>query len=139
MKNNYSTEKRTKILEYLSRHKDDAVSVKEIENHIKEDTGTDINVTTIYRYLDKLEKDGKLLKHVGEGGVKATYQFIESSEKCHNHLHMKCTGCGRIYHMDCSFMTDFQKHIYEHHKFLLECKTSMLYGMCHDCSEGADE
>lgn len=138
MKNSYSTEKRAKIIEYLSRHKDDDVSVRDIESYIKEDAGLDINVTTIYRYLEKLEKDGKVLKHVGEGGNKATYQFIESSEKCHNHLHMKCNGCGKIYHMDCSFMMDFQRHIYEHHKFVLECKTSMLYGTCQTCRGGVN-
>lgn len=132
----YATEKRNKILEYLITHKDEDISVKDIERHLEEE-GMSANITTIYRYLEKLEADGKVLKRVGEQGNKSTFQYVKPEASCHNHLHMKCSGCGKIYHMDCGFMRDFQQHIYEHHHFKLECKTSMLYGLCGKCSESA--
>ena len=130
----YSTEKRNKILEYLVSHKDEDVSVKDIEQYLK-DIGMSVNMTTIYRYLDKLAADGKVLKHVEENGGKSTFQYVQPNHSCHNHLHMKCSGCGKIYHMDCSFMNEFKEHIFEHHHFVLECKTSMLYGLCEKCSQ----
>ncbi len=128
----YATEKRNKILEYLITHKDEDVSVRDIETHL-DYQGMSVNVTTIYRYLDKLALDGKVLKRVDENGGKSTFQYVQPDNTCHNHLHMKCSNCGRIYHMDCGFMREFQQHIYEHHNFTLECKTSMLYGFCEKC------
>lgn len=128
----YATEKRNKILEYLVNHKDVNVSVKDIERHLEVE-GMSANITTIYRYLEKLETDGKVLKRIDEKGSKSTFQYVKPDATCHNHLHMKCSGCGKIYHMDCGFMKEFQNHIFEHHHFELECKTSMLYGMCENC------
>lgn len=129
----YSTEKRGRILEYLKANKDKDVSVKDIEDGVNSGGDMSINVTTIYRYLDKLEKQGFILKHVGEDGGKSTFQYINPEKSCHNHLHMKCTSCGRIMHMDCGFMDEFMSHIKEHHGFNIECKTSMIYGVCDSC------
>jgi len=130
---NYSTEKRTMILEYLKAHKDESVSVKDIEESLNNSLDKSVNVTTIYRYLDKLSTEGQVLKHTSENGNKSTYQYINPDKLCHNHLHMKCTSCGKVMHMDCSFMDEFMKHIYLHHGFNIECKTSMIYGTCNGC------
>lgn len=132
---NYATQKRSEILKYLELHCDEDVSVKDIEQHFQKDNHTSVNITTIYRYLERLEKEGRILKHNAEKGGKATFQYVKPEHSCQSHLHMKCSSCGKIYHMDCDFMEEFQRHIYEHHHFRLECKTSMLYGLCKACSE----
>lgn len=129
----YSTEKRNKIMEYLITHKDENISVKEIELYLEKE-GIGANISTIYRYLDKLVEEGSVLKHIDEAKNKSTFQYILPDGECYNHLHMICSGCGRIYHMDCEFMNEFARHIYEHHDFTLECKTSMLYGLCGKCA-----
>lgn len=128
----YATEKRTRMLEYLRENSDRDVCVKELSEYLAS-VGITVNVTTIYRYMDKLVQDGNVLKHSLENDGTSTYQYIEPNHSCHNHLHMKCSGCGTIYHMDCEFMEEFQRHIYEHHHFALECRTSMLYGLCEQC------
>lgn len=128
----YATEKRAKILEYLKEHRDEDVSVRDIELHLQK-SGIAVNVTTIYRYLDKLEQEGQVLRHTSENGTTSSFQYVQPENACHNHLHMKCSNCGKIYHMDCSFMQEFERHIYEHHHFALSCRTSMLYGLCEDC------
>lgn len=131
---NYSTEKRAKILEYLKNNNDKDVSVKEIENYLLNDINISVNVTTIYRYLDKLVKDGAILKHTNENGNGTTYQYASLKQQCHSHLHIKCSNCGKIIHMNCDFMDELKSHIYQHHRFILECKTSMLYGLCEACN-----
>lgn len=129
----YSTGKRIKILEYLKQHSDEDICVKDIEQHLKKEDKISVNASTIYRYLNKLEKEGHVLKHAGENSIKSSFQYINPEYKCHSHLHMKCSSCGRLKHLDCSFMEEFQRHINEHHHFLIECKTSMLYGICENC------
>lgn len=134
-KSEYSTEKRTKILEYLKIQSDKSVSIKEIEDYLRTEKNMSISVSTIYRYLDKLALDGVVLKHYNEDSNVSTYQYGKPNLACHNHLHMKCSNCGKIYHMDCEFMNELKNHIYEHHSFLLECKKSMLYGICDKCQK----
>lgn len=135
----YATKKRSMILEYLMEHSDKDVTVKEIEEKLNQKEADSVNMTTIYRYLDKLAKEGMVLKHTSENGKKSTFQYVEPSHECQNHLHMKCSNCGRIYHIDCGFMDELKEHIYKHHHFTLLCKTSMLYGICEECNRTEDE
>jgi Fur family ferric uptake transcriptional regulator len=132
-KSSYATKKRSMILEYLKEHSEKDVSVKEIEEGLNQKSENSINMTTIYRYLDKLAGEGTVLKHTSENGKQSTFQYVEPEAECVNHLHMKCSSCGRIYHINCAFMDEIRQHIYSHHKFMIECKSSMLYGICENC------
>ena len=67
--------------------------------------GERTNPTTVYRYLD------------------------------HEHIHLKCTCCGEIFHMDCHFMDEVRQHLLAEHGFTLQCEGSILYGLCRQCAE----
>ena len=95
--------------------------------------GDAVNITTIYRYLDKLATDGTVMKYVAEAGGKAVYQYVELGQHCEEHLHLKCVKCGCIIHLDCGFMDEIAEHIQKDHGFQLQCKNSILYGICKDC------
>ncbi len=131
----YKTNNRTKIMDYLVSNKERTVSVRDIDKHMK-DTDCPVNMTTIYRYLDKLEKDGDVMKYVGKQGEQATYQYVERSHKCDQHLHLKCVDCGSIIHLDCHFMEEIAGHIAGDHGFRLQCKDSVIYGQCQACQKG---
>ena len=45
----------------------------------------------------------------------------------------QCKKCGKLTHLDCDFLSGFEKHIMEHHGFSLEYSGSILYGICKDC------
>ena len=128
----YSTTSRKKILQYLEEQKDKTVSVNDILQYLIIE-GCDTNITTIYRYLDKLVIEGIVLKYVAQKGEKATYQFVNGSPECHAHLHMKCRICGRVIHLNCKFMDELSEHMLQNHGFFLECKDSILSGVCEEC------
>lgn len=130
----YTTSNRTKILRYLQDNNNKTVTVGDIDNYLKQNS-SEVNVTTIYRYLDKLVKDGKLIKYVAEKGSMANFQYVENSHKCDEHLHLKCSECGAVIHLECSFMDDIANHISNHHGFNLQCKNSVIYGQCKVCQE----
>lgn len=132
--NEYKTNSRIKIMEYLMESKERAVSVSDIASHMKEQHCS-VNVTTIYRYLDKLEKDGNLIKYAAEKGDKTTYQYVEREHKCDEHLHLKCVKCGAVIHLDCCFMAEISRHIAEDHGFALQCRNSVIYGLCSQCQK----
>ena len=131
----YKTNNRTKIMDYLVANKERSVSVKDIDEHMKS-LDCPVNMTTIYRYLDKLEKDGDVMKYTGERGEKATYQYVERNHHCDSHLHLKCVDCGSVIHLDCHFMDEMAEHISKDHGFRLQCKNSVIYGLCQSCQTG---
>ncbi len=130
--NSYATVSRKKILDFLKRSSERTVTASEIDGYLKE-TDSEVNITTIYRYLDKLEKEGTVIKYAAEKGAQAAYQYVETGHRCESHLHLKCVNCGRILHLECGFMEEIAEHISRDHGFLLQCKNSILYGKCREC------
>lgn len=132
--NQYKTNNRTKIMEYLMENRDMSVSVRDIGEYMDSENNP-VNITTIYRYLDKLEKEGNIIKYAGETGEKSTYQYVDREHKCDEHLHLKCVRCGAIIHLDCTFMDEISNHILNDHNFKLQCKNSVIYGVCSKCQK----
>lgn len=132
--NSYTTVSRKKILDYLKSSSEKTVTAADVDLYLKS-KNSEVNITTIYRYLDKLSKEGTVIKYVAEKGSQAVYQYVEPGRKCEEHLHLKCVRCGKIIHLDCHFMQEISSHILESHGFTLQCKNSMLYGICRDCKK----
>lgn len=137
--NSYATASRKKILEFLKKNHDRAVTVADIDAYLKE-TDNEVNITTIYRYLDKLAKEETVMKYVAEKGCQAAYQYVEQGHHCEEHLHLKCVKCGSIIHLECAFMSEIAEHISKDHGFSPQCKNSIIYGTCRECAnlEGKD-
>ena len=98
----YATASRSKygnsieeILEYLKNSNDHTVTAADVDEYLKKHD-SEVNITTIYRYLDKLAKDGTVIKYVAEKGCQAAYQYVEPGRGCEQHLHLKCVKCGKI-------------------------------------------
>ena len=70
--------------------------------------------------------------YLGEGAG-ACYQFT-GREDCHEHFHLKCTGCGRLIHVECDYLGEVSKHVLEHHQFTIDNTKTVLYGLCADCA-----
>lgn len=128
----YATASRRKILDYLKCNRDRTATVMDIDRYLKENDSA-VNVTTIYRYLDKLAKEGMVMKYVAEKGGKTAYQYVSPEHHCEEHLHLKCVCCGSIIHLECDFMDEISSHILGEHGFELQCKNSILYGTCQTC------
>ena len=130
----YNTAARNRILDYLKMNKDRAVNVNDILKALH-DHGNDVNITTIYRYLDRLTEKGQVMKYVAENGTRAVYQYADLEHHCDEHLHLQCIKCGSIIHLDCHFMDELSDHILMEHGFLIRCRNSIIYGLCGKCRE----
>lgn len=128
----YTTKSRTEILDYIKQNSSKAISVSDILNYFK-DKGESINQTTVYRYLEKLCQDRVIIKYPDKSGEKSVYQLNDENCDCINHLHLKCTECGKIIHMDCSYVEDFKEHLQKDHDFVVTYNGNILYGVCKDC------
>lgn len=134
MRKEYVTKTRNLILQYITEHKSKQFSASDIYEYIQKEN-TQINVTTVYRNLDKLSEEGILLRYKYADDKCCMYQFAGKSEECQHHLHLKCQDCGKIIHLECEFMNEISKHLLEHHGFSVKCKESMLVGVCEDCQK----
>jgi Fur family ferric uptake transcriptional regulator len=129
----YNTELRTAALQYLKDNADKSITVAQLTDLVNR-AGISANPTSIYRYLEALIKEGKVKKYVNHKGQSATYQYT-NDDSCNVHLHLQCSSCGQIEHLDCQFMNQFSQHIDKNHNFEIDCKTSILYGLCSVCKK----
>ena len=129
----YATASRRKILEYLKNSNDHTVTAADVDEYLKKHD-SEVNITTIYRYLDKLAGEQRIMKYVADIGERAVFQYVDEGRHCREHLHLKCVQCGRIYHLDCHFMDEVRAHLMAEHGFTLQCEGSVLYGMCRSCA-----
>ena len=134
MPQNYNTKARKMIFEFLQSNSETTVSALDIINHLSE-SGITVNQTTVYRYLNKLTNEKKVIKISGEEGQKSLFQLKQSEKFCDEHIHTQCISCGKLIHLDCDFMDELKHHLLEGHGFKLKCKGSILYGLCSECSE----
>lgn len=133
-KQNYNTKARKVILEYLESRGSNTVSAQDIISHLS-DTGISVNPATVYRYLNKLTAEHSVLKFVEDETQVSFYQFIGKEKSCDRHIHIKCIKCGKLIHLNCSFMHDITEHLYTNHGFTLQCEKSILYGICRECEK----
>ncbi|MEG1108251.1 MAG: transcriptional repressor [Oscillospiraceae bacterium] len=128
----YSTKIYNAIMGFLRENQERAVTASDVYEHLVTESEK-VNKTTVYRNLDRLVSDGTLLKYVTDDGKKASFIFHRQDESCIEHLHLQCSDCGRVIHLDCDYMEDFIRHISDEHDFNLRCGSSILYGLCKDC------
>lgn len=126
---NYKTGQRKIIMEFLTKNKDSFVNAEEILEYMKKNN-QEVGLTTIYRFLNLLEKNDNL--RVETKNHTKYYQYI--AKDSNNHLFLKCKSCGKSLDLDCKEFEHVNQHIKEEHKFKLDCNT-IIYGTCDNCSK----
>ena len=77
----YNTRTRQLILDYLINNCQHAVSASNILEHL-EAQGASPNPTTVYRYLDKLAGEQRIMKYVADKGERAVFQYVDEGRHC---------------------------------------------------------
>ena len=129
----YRTKLKSSIIQYMEMSRSRMVCATEIMQFLHEQ-GEAVNPTTVYRCLARLCDERMVIKYADKQGEKAMYQYVGETRSCTEHLHIQCIECGRIEHLDCTFMDEFGNHLRLHHGFQLQCEGSLLYGVCESCA-----
>ena len=122
----YRTRQRDAILRFFEENRDRCFTARDLVGQV------DAGEATIFRALSTLTGEGKLKKFSGGSGESAYYQF--NATECALHIHLKCRGCGKLIHMDCSFMEEILAHFKNEHAFTVDCGQTVIYGICGDCT-----
>lgn len=129
----YKTKQQSAIKECLEMHKDGYVTVMDIENFLKENDCS-VGLTTIYRHLEKMEKDGIVTKFSVEGQPGACFQYIEQGEN-QDCFYIKCEECGEVTKMECHHLAELYSHVNADHHFSINPKKTIFYGKCEKCGK----
>ena len=127
MKSIYRTEQRKLIIDFLILNQKQFVDAEDILEYMKNNHQT-VGLTTIYRFLNILEKEQKLRTDIRNHTK--YYQFILPED---NHgLFLKCKLCGKSMNLNCEEIEKISEHIKSEHNFKLDTNT-IIYGVCNKC------
>ena len=128
----YKTEQKNALITYLSTHSDRQFTTATLAKELA--GSTSIGKSTIYRLLGALVDEGCVRRFVVAGDRTYYYQYVGGS--CHSHLHLKCTACARLYHLDDAVSHFLRKQILASNLFSLDEENTLLLGLCHHCGGG---
>lgn len=63
------------------------------------------------------------------------YVYNVCGAYCGSHLHMKCSVCGKPYHMEDMESEAFFLQVMEKHHFRIDEGKTILFGQCEKCYE----
>ena len=128
----------TTIMDFFDKNREGSYTAYDLSDYLTKKK-IHMHLATIYRNLDRLTKEEKIIKYKASKDESFRYQWAKPDKKCHEHLHMRCRICDKIFHLECDYMHELTKHLLEHHGFILECDDSVLLGICKDCGEKYNE
>ena len=124
----YNTNQKREILQLLS-NENKLLSVKEIYELLSK--SCNIGLTTIYRYLNYLEKENKIKKYIENNEAK--YLLIVNSDL--EKIYIKCQECGKLAYFDCDEIKEVKEHLKDHHNIVWDFTKSNIVGKCVDCNK----
>ncbi|MGN0436735.1 MAG: Fur family transcriptional regulator [Wujia sp.] len=134
MSKEYHTRCRKSIMSYVEEHREQRFSAADIYSYLR-DKGEEINITTIYRNLEKLTESEILIRCKSPEDDRCLYQYVEPESDCNKHLHMQCRKCAKIIHIEGELMERITHQMEDSYGFELECRNSLLSGICEDCKK----
>ena len=82
---------------------------------------------TVYRNLNRLAEMGQIRKIIIPGGAD------RFDHLCHEHYHVRCEKCGRVFDVDMERVAGLEKNIKSDHGFQFTGYDIFFKGICPDC------
>ncbi len=121
------TVQRSLVLKAVNKLQCHATADEIYEEIVKEHPN--VSRATVYRNLNLLSETGHIRKIEIPGGADCFDHL------CHDHCHVKCEKCGRIFDMDMEYVTGLEKNIRNDRGFSFTGYDIIFRGICPDCQE----
>ena len=130
------TSQRLMVLNILSTHGDEHLTVEEIYDLAKEES-PEIGLATIYRSVQVLLELHVIEKVTFDDGF-ARYELNgEETGSGHRHHHAICTQCGKVYSLETDLLDTLEKQVFKSLGFEVTDHEVKLYGLCSACRRKA--
>lgn len=94
-------------------------------------TAEGVNISTVYRTLELLEKLG-LVSHTHLGHGAPAYHATTEPD----HVHLVCRDCGRVTEVTPDVVADLVERLADERGFHTDVRHLTLFGTCRDCPAG---
>ncbi|MCR4956827.1 MAG: transcriptional repressor [Lachnospiraceae bacterium] len=132
MQGEYKTRSRHAMIRFMKENAEKRFTAGDLVKAMNNDENK-VNRSTVYRNLERLCKEGKLVKYK-EAGTNATcYQYSETHGQCHKHIHAQCSVCGKIYHLDNAVFEEAAKRMKNDYNITIDYGKSVLICLCDGC------
>lgn len=125
----YITEQRKKLIGFLSANRDRSFTIEDIASSL---SSCGISRSSIYRNINILVAEGEVVRTAKEGTNSFLYQYVGDTDCCH-HLHVQCTKCGVIGHLDDKATDTVVRKALSESDFSIDTSKTILYGACKGC------
>ncbi|MCR5716694.1 MAG: transcriptional repressor [Lachnospiraceae bacterium] len=130
----YKTKQKEILLEFLEASPSPHITAGDVCEYFKS-KGSPIGQSTIYRQLERLVDEGIVNKYTIDGNSPACFEYVgegahHEKETCY---HCKCEKCGKLIHLHCEELEEFQIHLLQEHHFKMDPARTVFYGVCDDC------
>ena len=126
-----NTIQRSLVLEAVNRLQCHATA-DEIYEEIRRDH-PNISRATVYRNLNVLSEMGEIRRLETPGGAD------RFDPRCHDHCHVRCQKCGRVFDVDVDFITGLEQRIRDAHGFEFTGYDILFRGICPDCQNASQK
>ena len=129
----YQTEQKKALLAFLSSHQEEAFSIDGLAEAMAADPDLPaVGKSTLYRLISQLVEEGSVKRFTKGHSRHFLYQLLPH---CAGHLHLRCSRCGRLYHMEDGESTMIIAEILSRHHFAVDGADTVLPGCCESCRE----
>ena len=125
---NRNTIQRTLVLEAVNVLQCHATADEVYEAIVKEHPT--VSKATVYRNLNLLSEMGEIRKMEIPGGPD------RFDHRCHDHCHVRCEICGRVFDVDMDYVSGLEKGIRDTHGFAFTGYDILFRGICPECRKG---
>ena len=134
-KSKYNTRQREVLLDYLETMPGTHITVNDVCEYCK-NQGKPIGQSTVYRQLERMVDEGLVNKYIIDANSPACFEYVPEQEQVDLEMcfHCKCERCGKLIHLRCEELAGIAAHLQAQHRFLLDPKRTVFYGICEECA-----
>lgn len=101
-------------------------TAEEVYDHIHS-THPNVSKATVYRNLKQLSDSGKLKR------IESVNLADHYDHQCHEHYHIQCTVCNKVYDADIEYMDDLNNMVNAPAGFTINSHDIVFKGTCATC------
>lgn len=125
------TPQRKVVLEVFLDNENAHLSAEDVRGMLR-DRDSDIGLATVYRALE-LMRDLGILQKMDFGDGCSRYELNLTEPNAHQHHHLICRGCGKVFEFSDDLMDELEDTIAEKCKFKILDHQVKFFGYCEEC------
>ena len=127
----YHTEQKKLLLDFLKANSGNSYTIEEIIEGLGNNS---IGKSTVYRLMTRLTEEKIVKRSAGERGRQFVYRIVADGH-CKYHLHLQCTDCGKILHLDEKTSDTLLDCVNASKGFSVNEEDTVLLGRCASCKK----